>query len=1035
MNKLLTKIAGLTLGLTMAIGVGVATFATADEPVGVHAASTTVTMDIFANKGTTGTNTISWTKDGVTFKNNKASSSTAIRTSDSNHYRIYANSQIVISADGGNISQVVFTTTGTDYATVMENSAKTIGGISKNNLVITLTPTTPAVELTFSVTAQTRVKQVSVTYSSGGGSTAETVLKDDELTRSTTGNTGTSYANWSGKKETSDAVYAGNSAGGNTSIQLRSTNPSGIVSTTSGGTVRKVVVVWNSNTTSGRTLDIYGKTAAYSSSADLYSTTASILGTKLGSIKCGTSTELTISGDYTYIGLRSSSGAMYLTSITITWQTEVAEEKVATKLSASFKEGKGTYFNSDKNNQFSTQDLNVSAVTDKDELVTNYDNGIGYKVTLNGTTLDATTSVQIKSFASATAGSYTLTISKEGLTSATLTLVVANREITSIQWNNEQTDSYVSYIDSFKIDGTLSVKFNDGSASVQNQNIVTNIYDGNNTTGNLVGSVTKANTSYSNGFNLTTNEGISTDDSIHKRIAYSTSKTFYVEMYLESYPTLKIGKVVNITMPTLVVEDANEFNYYVGTEYEIAANAKLVSGTKERTLKEEEYSLNPETVAPANTDDITITVTFNECDSLTGSYIISPIQPATLEILELYDQDGNVLDSGNNSVIFTAGDPFGLFESNEGGYFGLAMDSDLEYIEISVYDDFTFVLADDAEGTNSTQLNVGDAIFLGMDSKFVIATYTQGSSSVSYAYEILVVETQVIEYQAPTTGGNIEKTTEIAVGDIVYLVSEDAGMELSSISTYGVGVELTADGVLELEIEEGSIDGTVAFKFTEESSVKYLNYATGNSLSSTSSITNTSSWYVSFDDSGNAIIENSQYTSTSTEPRRLAWNIRSPRFANYKISSLNNDFYSIQLYKGSAKAGNTAEYLISVIDTYRLNSAAKNDKYGLSICDADSGIYSYENWSLVKELYQGLVEVGDTAKLNVQDKYGADETTYLETYRYLIEHESALSASKTLGLTFLNQDNGNVEVVIVAASCLLFFGVFLVIRKKKEIQQ
>ena len=44
-------------------------------------------------------------------------------------------------------------------------------------------------------------------------------------------------------------------------------------------------------------------------------------GTKLGTIVKGTSTELTIEGDYEYIGLRSNSGAMYLTSITITWET------------------------------------------------------------------------------------------------------------------------------------------------------------------------------------------------------------------------------------------------------------------------------------------------------------------------------------------------------------------------------------------------------------------------------------------------------------------------------------------------------------------------------------------------------------------------------------------------------------------------------------------------------------------------------------------------------------------------------------------
>ena len=39
----------------------------------------------------------------------------------------------------------------------------------------------------------------------------------------------------------------------------------------------------------------------------------------LGTIVYGSSTELTISGDYQYIGLRSASDAMYLTSVSITW--------------------------------------------------------------------------------------------------------------------------------------------------------------------------------------------------------------------------------------------------------------------------------------------------------------------------------------------------------------------------------------------------------------------------------------------------------------------------------------------------------------------------------------------------------------------------------------------------------------------------------------------------------------------------------------------------------------------------------------------
>ena len=140
---------------------------------------------------------------------------------------------------------------------------------------------------------------------------------DDVLNQTFTGITGTSYTAFSGKAGTSGAVYAGQCAGGNSSIQLRSNNSdSGVVTTTSGGKAKKVVVEWNSGTSSGRTLNVYGKNSAYSAATDLYN--ASNQGTLLGTIVCGTSTELTITGDYDYIGFRSASGAMYLTSVTIT---------------------------------------------------------------------------------------------------------------------------------------------------------------------------------------------------------------------------------------------------------------------------------------------------------------------------------------------------------------------------------------------------------------------------------------------------------------------------------------------------------------------------------------------------------------------------------------------------------------------------------------------------------------------------------------------------------------------------------------------
>ena len=139
----------------------------------------------------------------------------------------------------------------------------------------------------------------------------------DNLNGAFTGVTGGSYVDWSNKTDTSSAVYAGQSAGTYSSIQLRSkNNNSGIITTTSGGKAAKVTVTWNGNTLAGRQLDVYGKNTAYSSPTDLYGSDS---GTLLGTITNGSSTVLSITGDYAYIGIRSKADAMYLDSIEIQW--------------------------------------------------------------------------------------------------------------------------------------------------------------------------------------------------------------------------------------------------------------------------------------------------------------------------------------------------------------------------------------------------------------------------------------------------------------------------------------------------------------------------------------------------------------------------------------------------------------------------------------------------------------------------------------------------------------------------------------------
>lgn len=188
----------------------------------------------------------------------------------------------------------------------------------------------------FEITATTTVKAIAVNEAGSSDVVSATYTKkeiiegqiEDIITIDLIGETGNSYTSWSDKRSNSTAVYAGQSISNEDNIQLRSdkdknNNYSGIVTTTSGGKVKKIIVEWEGSTLAGRTLNIYGKNDAYSNPNDLYDNTKS--GTKLGTIVKGTSTELEINGDYTYVGLRSNSGAMYITSITIIW--EVADEE------------------------------------------------------------------------------------------------------------------------------------------------------------------------------------------------------------------------------------------------------------------------------------------------------------------------------------------------------------------------------------------------------------------------------------------------------------------------------------------------------------------------------------------------------------------------------------------------------------------------------------------------------------------------------------------------------------------------------------
>ncbi len=143
----------------------------------------------------------------------------------------------------------------------------------------------------------------------------------DVITAADLAATSTSYTDFSGVTKPSGAVYAGRTALNGTAIQINSNEPIGIVSSSSGGTVKSITLYFSTLQTSTKTINVYGKHSAYSTAKDLYDkSTRGTLIQGLSSYNYN-GNKYTITDDYEYIGISSNSGAAYIDKIEIEWST------------------------------------------------------------------------------------------------------------------------------------------------------------------------------------------------------------------------------------------------------------------------------------------------------------------------------------------------------------------------------------------------------------------------------------------------------------------------------------------------------------------------------------------------------------------------------------------------------------------------------------------------------------------------------------------------------------------------------------------
>lgn len=124
-------------------------------------------MNVYANKGKLANKVITWTGTNFTFRNEQYNSSSAIRTSDSSHFRCYAGSKTVISGnDGAKITQIVITSTESKYVTALKNSVnKSLYTVESNGNVVTITPVDGSVDaIEIVASAQWRLNKIVVFY-------------------------------------------------------------------------------------------------------------------------------------------------------------------------------------------------------------------------------------------------------------------------------------------------------------------------------------------------------------------------------------------------------------------------------------------------------------------------------------------------------------------------------------------------------------------------------------------------------------------------------------------------------------------------------------------------------------------------------------------------------------------------------------------------------------------------------------------------------------------------------------------------------
>lgn len=158
-----------------------------------------------------------WEQNGITFTNDKASSSSNV-VENFAPIRCYAKSSITIEMSAL-MSQIVFTCNNTTYATDLKNSITSGATVTVNDKVVTVILDEPSKSFTISLSKQVRLDELEVTYSEGtsggesGGESGGGETTDPDPTPS-----GNTYTKYTGNLVEGDYIIVYNACAMNTTV-------------------------------------------------------------------------------------------------------------------------------------------------------------------------------------------------------------------------------------------------------------------------------------------------------------------------------------------------------------------------------------------------------------------------------------------------------------------------------------------------------------------------------------------------------------------------------------------------------------------------------------------------------------------------------------------------------------------------------------------------------------------------------------------------------------------------------------------------